>query len=84
MANKERQLDLYDKSWETGFDGAHEHQKYHRLIVRGDDERGVAILEIEKESGSDGNRATQDWIKRYEISLKDLVELMEKHAKLVE
>jgi hypothetical protein len=84
VANQERQIDLFDKSWETGFDGTHEHQKSHRLIVRGNNESGVAILEIEKESGSGGKPATHDWTKRYQISLKDLVELIEKHGKLVD
>lgn len=83
MADNERRLDLYETYRETGFQGTHEHTRYHRLLVRGNGETGVATLEIEKESGSDGKPATTDWIKRYEISLKDLVELIEKHGKLV-
>lgn len=83
MADNERRLELYETYRETGYQGRDEHTRYHRLIVRGNSETGIATLEIEKESGSAGKPATTDWTKRYEIGLKDLVELIEKHGKLV-
>ena len=89
MANEERRLNLDESYRERGFDGQYEETTRYRLIVRSDYGEKVVTLEIEKETRNTGaasspnytSKATRDWIKRYEISVPDLVTLIEKNGK---
>lgn len=89
MANEERKLDLDESYRESGFDGMYEETTHYRLIVRSDDGKKIATLEIEQETRNSGtasapnytSKATRDWIKRYEISVADLVTLIAKNGK---
>lgn len=91
MANEEQKLDLDESYRERGFDGQYEETTHYRLIVRSDDGKKIARLEIEKETRNTGtasspnytNKATRDWIKRYEISVPDPVTLIEKNGQPV-